>query len=57
LNYRGAYILLGIPGIEENGGLEYYIGADTSPGNAGDPNAWIDLRFSVRDGEYTYISG
>lgn len=57
LNYRGAYILLGVPGIGTNGGLEFYIGADTSPGNAGDPNAWIDLRFSTKDGKYTYISG
>ena len=60
LKYRSAYILLGIPGINVNGGLEYYVGnttLDNTGHEVGDPNAWIDLKFSVRNGKYTYISG
>ena len=56
VNYRGAYILLGIPGINANGGLEYYRGSSTL-NDVGDVNAWIDLKFSVKNGEYVYISG
>lgn len=54
LRYRSAYILVGIPGIGVNNGLQKYVGAF---GGSGDPNAWIDLRISVLNGEYTYISG
>ena len=54
INYRSAYILVGIPGIGVGNGLEKYIG-DSTP--AGDPNALIDLRISVINGQYTYISG
>jgi len=54
INYRGAYILVGVPGVGVGNGLEMYRG-DTTP--TGDPNAWIDLRISVLNGQYTYISG
>jgi len=54
INYRGSYILVGIPGIGLGNGLQRYVGNGTI---AGDPDAWIDLRISVKDGEYTYISG
>jgi hypothetical protein len=54
INYRSAYLLLGIPGTGTGNGIERYVGNSTS---TGDPNAAIDLRFSVLNGEYTYISG
>jgi hypothetical protein len=54
LNYRSAYVLVGIPGIGVDNGLQKYIGDSTA---TGDPNAAIDLRISVLNGEYTYISG
>jgi len=54
LNYRSAYILVGIPGIGVGNGLQKYIGDST---NGGDPNAAIDLRISILNGNYTYISG
>jgi hypothetical protein len=54
INYRGAYVLLGIPEIGTGNGIERYVGNSTFNG---DPNAAIDLRFSVLDGNYTYISG
>jgi len=54
INYRGAYVLLGIPYIGTGNGIQRYVGDSTG---AGDPNAAIDLRFSVLDGNYTYISG
>jgi len=49
---RSSYILVGIPGIGTDNGLERYNG--TIPN---DPNAWNDLRISYADGEYTYVSG
>ena len=49
---RSSYILVGIPGIGEDNGLERYNG--TIPD---DPNAWNDLRISYANGDYTYISG
>jgi hypothetical protein len=55
INYRGAYVLVGIPGIGVDGGLERYVGV--SNGSTGDPNALVDLRISVSGGNYTYISG
>jgi hypothetical protein len=54
INYRSAYVLLGIPEIGTGNGIERYVGNSTFNG---DPNAAIDLRFSVLDGDYTYISG
>jgi len=52
LKYRGAYVLVGIPGIGVNNGLQKYAGATGSS-----PTSWVDLRISVLNGEYTYISG
>jgi hypothetical protein len=49
LNYRGAYVLVGIPGIGTGKGTQYYIGDTTEEG---DPNAALDVRFSVLRGEY-----
>jgi hypothetical protein len=54
ITYRSAYLLVGIPDIGTDNGIERYVG-NTTP--TGDPNAAIDLRFSVLNGEYTYISG
>ena len=55
VTYRSAYVLLGIPGIGTGNGIQRYLGNNSSAN--GDPNAAIDLRFSVLDGNYTYISG
>jgi len=52
LYYRSAYILVGIPGIGVNKGLQKYSGSSDS-----DVNAAIDLRIDVFGGNYTYISG
>ena len=52
IQYRSAYVLIGIPGIGTGNGIQRYKGAMTD-----DPTAAIDVRFSVRDGQYTYISG
>lgn len=57
IHFRGSYVLVGIPGVGVGGGLERYIGDNIS---GGDPNACVDLRFSVTNevnGQYTYISG
>jgi hypothetical protein len=54
IHYRGAYVLVGIPGIGVGNGLQRYVGNSIVDG---DPNAVIDLRISVFNGEYTYISG
>lgn len=54
INYRGSYILVGIPDIGVGNGIQRYAGNSTV---SGDPNAWIDLRISVKDGDITYISG
>jgi hypothetical protein len=54
INYRGAYVLVGIPGIGVNNGLERYIGVSDEEG---DPNALINLRIAIKDGNYRYISG
>ena len=53
INLRGAYVLLGIPDIGEGKGIERYIGG---PVDLGDPNAAIDLRFTVLDGQYSHIN-
>jgi hypothetical protein len=63
INYRGSYVLVGIPGISSSNTLQTYIGASVKAlvngvlVEVGDPNAFIDLRFSVTNGQYTYISG
>lgn len=54
INSRGAYVLVGIPGIGVDGGLERYLGANIV---GGDPAALLDVRISVSGGNYTYISG
>lgn len=54
INLRSSYILVGIPGCGTGNGLEKYRGLAIG---GGDPNAFLDLRFSVLNGEYTYISG
>jgi hypothetical protein len=54
LNSRGAYVLVGIPGIGVDNGLERYVGSNIG---GGDPNALVDVRISVSGGNYTYISG
>ena len=55
LKARSAYILVGIPGIVTGITLEERYEGDATSG--GDPDAWIDLRISVINGQYTYISG
>ena len=52
LYYRSAYILVGIPGIGVNKGLQKYSGSSDN-----NVNAAIDLRLYIIDGNYTYISG
>jgi hypothetical protein len=56
IQYRGAYILIGIPGAGKGTGIERYKGIYTS-NKVGDPTANLDVRFSVLNGQYTYISG
>jgi len=53
INLRGAYLLLGIPDIGEGKGIQRYAGG---PVDLGDPNAAIDLRFTVSDGQYSHIN-
>lgn len=52
IQYRGAYILVGIPGAGVGTGIQRDAGTVTN-----DPNAYLDLRIGVLNGEYTYISG
>jgi hypothetical protein len=54
INYRGSYVLVGIPGIGTGNGTQEYFGRNIIDG---DPNAFIDFRISVLNGQYTYISG
>ena len=54
INYRGSYVLVGIPGIGAGNGTQEYFGQNIS---GGDPDAYIDFRISVLNGQYTYISG
>jgi len=53
LEYRSAYILVGSPGLGVGNGLEHYKGQHILPD--GDPNAFIDLRISILNGQYTQI--
>jgi hypothetical protein len=53
INLRGAYVLLGIPDIGTNNGIERYVGDNSANG---DNNAAIDLRFTVSDGQYSHIN-
>jgi len=52
LQYRSAYILIGIPGIGTGNGIQRYKGASSS-----DTTAALDVRFSVFGSQYTIISG
>ena len=53
INLRGAYVLVGIPDIGEGKGIQRYVGG---PFDLGDPNAAIDLRFTVSADKYRYIN-
>ena len=55
--YRSSYLLVGIPGIGVGNGIQRYVGQNNITYPAGDPNAFIDLRISVLNGQYTVISG
>jgi hypothetical protein len=55
INYRGSYVLIGIPGIGMGNGIERYQGINN--GNTGDPNAFLDVRMYVLAGQYKYLSG
>lgn len=60
VNYRSAYALIGIPGMGINNGLERQFGLAPNPPtipSGGDPDALVDIRISILDGDYTYISG
>ena len=54
INFRGAYILVGIPGNGVNTGIQRFGGQNIADG---DPNAAIDLRLSVSNGVFSIISG
>lgn len=49
--YRGAYILIGIPGVGQGNGVEAYQGSI-----AADPNAWCDVSFGVTSGTISGVS-
>jgi hypothetical protein len=49
IQYRSAYVLVGIPGRGFGTGLERYVGYTAEPGDDGDPNACIDLRIRVQN--------
>jgi hypothetical protein len=53
IEYRGAYLLVGVPGIGLGNGIEFYKGDDTE---GGDPNAFVDLRLSLFGGDFTEVS-
>jgi hypothetical protein len=57
LYYRSSYILVGIPGIGVGIGEQRYVGGNNVTYPQGDPNAFIDLRISVLNGQYTVVSG
>jgi len=57
INYRGSYVLVGIPGIGDGNGTQEYFGRNIETYPQGDPDAYIDFRISVLNGQYTYISG
>jgi len=49
---HAAYCLIGIPGCGEGNGAEFYQGAVHY-----DPNAWIDVAFTLTNGNYTAMAG
>ena len=54
IEFRGAYSLVGIPGIGLDGGLEQYTGIASQDG---DPNASTNIYISILNGMYTDITG
>ena len=56
LYYRSSYILVGIPGIRDGKEIQRYVGRNNVDYPDGDPDAFIDLRISVLNGEYTVIN-
>jgi len=54
ISFRGAYVLVGIPGNGVNTGIQRFSGQNIANG---DPNAAIDLRLSVSNGVFSIISG
>ena len=58
--YRGAYVLIGVPGCGEGNGSEFYRGLDyTDPitGLGGDPNAFVEIGFQISEGEIVGVGG
>jgi hypothetical protein len=56
IQYRSAYVLVGVPGCGVGNGIERYVGTTAvpnDPANPGDPNACIDLRIVVQTGKYS----
>jgi hypothetical protein len=49
---RSAYVLVGIPGCGEGNGAEAYQGSIDN-----DPNAWVDVGFTLTNGALTGITG
>lgn len=54
IQFRAAYVLVGIPGIGLGKGIERYAAGISGPP---DSSARIDLRFSMDLGKFAYISG
>jgi len=57
LQYRSLYVLVCISGIGVGNDIQKYVGGNNITYPEGDPNAFVDFRISVLNGEYTYISG
>jgi hypothetical protein len=49
--YRSAYVLVGIPGCGEGNGAEAYQGSVSA-----DPNAWVDVSFSLLNGSLVGVT-
>lgn len=47
-----AYCLVGVPGCGEGNGAEFYQGSIDN-----DPNAWVDVAFTLVNGNYTAMAG
>ena len=58
--FRGAYVLIGVPGCGEGNGSEFYRGIEyTDPitGFEGDPNALVEIGFQISEGEIVGVGG
>lgn len=53
INYRGAYVLVGIPGMGVGNGLQRYKGINNN--FTGDPDAVVDIKISIINGNYTLV--